>query len=104
MKCGNHRTISCITCTAKIVVRMLSRRIEQKTEDELGEDQFQFRKGKETREASKVLRISDRTLDTDKKLYACFINWQMELDHVTWTKLMQVLKETSSTGEKKIDQ
>jgi len=28
----------------------------------------------------------------------------MALDHVTWTKLMQVLKETSSTGEKKIDQ
>jgi len=38
MKFRNHRTISCISCTAKIVMRMLSRRIEQKTEDELEED------------------------------------------------------------------
>ena len=108
MKCRNHCTISCITCTiscitctAKIVVRMRSRRIEQKTEDELG-DQFEFRKGKGTREASRMLRISDQTLDTDEELCACFIDWQMALDHVTWTKLMQVLKETSSTGERKI--
>jgi hypothetical protein len=34
MKCRNHCTISCITCTAKIAVRMPSR-TEQKTEDEL---------------------------------------------------------------------
>jgi hypothetical protein len=72
MKCTNHCTISCITCTAKIAVRMLSRRIEQKTEDELGEDQFEFRKGKGTREASRMLRISDQTLDIDKELCTCF--------------------------------
>jgi hypothetical protein len=54
MKCRNHCTIICITCTAKIVVRMPSRRVEQKNEDELG-DQFEFRKGKGTREASRML-------------------------------------------------
>jgi len=74
MKCRNHCTISCITCTAQIAVRMPSRRTEQKTEDELGEDQFEFRKGKGTREASMMLRISDRTLDTDKEMCACFID------------------------------
>jgi hypothetical protein len=74
MKCRNHCTISCIPCTAKIVVRMLSRRIEQKTEDEFGEDQFAFRKGKGTREASRMLQISDRTLDIDEELCACFID------------------------------
>jgi len=52
---------------------MRSRRIEQKTEDELG-DQFEFRKGKGTREASRMLRISDQTLDTDEELCACFID------------------------------
>jgi hypothetical protein len=69
MKCRNHCTIS---STAKMVVRMLSRRIQQKTEDELGEDQFEFRKGKGTRQASRMLRISDRTLDRDEELCACF--------------------------------
>jgi hypothetical protein len=36
-------------------VRVLSTRIEQKTEDELGEHYFEFRKGKGTREASRML-------------------------------------------------
>jgi hypothetical protein len=28
------------------------------------------------------------------KKSACFIGWQKAFDHVNWTKLMQVLKET----------
>jgi hypothetical protein len=47
-KCGDHRTISLITQTAKMVARILRRRIERKTEDALG-DQFGFRRGKGTR-------------------------------------------------------
>ena len=41
-KCSNHCTISLTAHTAKIVVRILRRRIESKTEDFLGEDQFGF--------------------------------------------------------------
>jgi Reverse transcriptase (RNA-dependent DNA polymerase). len=83
---------------------MLTSRTEQKTEDELGEDQFGFRRGKGTRDATRMLQISDRTSDTDKELCVCFTDWQKAPDHVTWTKLMQVLEKTSSTGEKNIDQ
>jgi hypothetical protein len=39
-KCSDHRTISQIAHTAKIVARKDRRRIERKTEDVLGEDQF----------------------------------------------------------------
>jgi hypothetical protein len=46
-KCSDHRTISIIAHAAKIVARILRRRIERKTEDALGEDQFGFRRGKE---------------------------------------------------------
>jgi hypothetical protein len=42
-KCSDHRTISLITHTAKIVAKILRRRIEKKIEDVLGEDQFGFR-------------------------------------------------------------
>jgi hypothetical protein len=45
-KCSDHRTISIIAHAAKIVARILRRRIERKTEDALGEDQFGFRRGK----------------------------------------------------------
>jgi hypothetical protein len=37
-KCSDHRTISIIAHTAKIVARIPGRRIERKTEDALGED------------------------------------------------------------------
>ena len=62
-KRSNHRTISLIAHTAKIVAKKLRRRIEKKIEDVLGEDQFGFRKGKGTRDAIGMLRIiSQRTL------------------------------------------
>jgi hypothetical protein len=61
-KCSDHRTISHIAHIARIVARIL-RRIERKNEDSLGEDQFGFRRGRETRDAIGMLRIiSERTL------------------------------------------
>jgi hypothetical protein len=94
-KCSNHRTISIIAHKAKIVARILGRRIERKTGDVLGGDQFGFRRGKGTRDAIGMPRIiSERTLDIDKGLCACFIDWQKAFDRVNWTKLMQILKGT----------
>jgi hypothetical protein len=55
-KCSNHRTISIIAHAAKIVARILRRRIERKAEDALGEDQFGFRRGKGTWDAENNIR------------------------------------------------
>ena len=41
-KCSDHRTISLIAYTAKIVTKILRRRIEMKIDNALGEDQFGF--------------------------------------------------------------
>jgi hypothetical protein len=56
-KCSDHHSISLIAHSAKIVVRMLRRRIGRKTEDVLGEDQFGFSRVKGTRYAIGMLRI-----------------------------------------------
>jgi hypothetical protein len=56
-KCSDHCTITIIAHAAKIVARIFRRRIERKTEDVLGEDQFGFRRGKGTRNAIWMLRI-----------------------------------------------
>jgi hypothetical protein len=73
------------------------RRIERKTEDALGEDQFGFRRGKGTTDAIGMLRIiSERTLDIDEELRAFFIDWQKAFDHVNWTELMQIVKGTGT--------
>jgi hypothetical protein len=95
-KCSDHRTISLIAHTVKIAARILRRRIEKKIEDVLGEGEFGFRRGKGTRDAVGMLRIiSERTLEIDEEISACFIDWQRAFDRVNWTKLMQILKETA---------
>ena len=38
--------------------------------------------------------ISERTLDIEKELCECFIDWQKVFDRVKWTKLMQILTRT----------
>jgi hypothetical protein len=43
-KYSDHRTISLIAHTAKIVAKILRRRIEKKIDDVRGEDQFGFRR------------------------------------------------------------
>ena len=76
-KCSDHRIVSLIARTAKIVARILRRRIEKKIEDIIGIDQLGFRRGKGTR----MLRIiSEETLDMDEELYACFIDWRKAFD------------------------
>jgi hypothetical protein len=90
----NQPICICIAHTAKIVSKILRRRIEKKIEDVLG-DQFGFRRGEGTRDALRMLRIiSERTLEIDAELCVCFIDWQKAFDRVNWTKLMQILKVT----------
>ena len=87
--------ISLIAHTAKIVAKILRRRIEKKIEDVLGEDQFGFRRGKGNRYVTGMLRIiSERTLKIDEELCVCFIDWQKGFDRVNWAKLMQIVKGT----------
>jgi hypothetical protein len=75
IKCRDHCTISIIAHASKIVERILRRRIERKTDDALGKDQFGFRRGKGTRDAIGMLRIvSEQTLAVDEELCACFID------------------------------
>jgi hypothetical protein len=57
-----------IAHTAKIAARRLRRKIEKKIEDVLGEDPFEFSRGKVTRNAIGMLRIiSERNLYIDEE-------------------------------------
>jgi len=72
---------------------MLRRGIERKIVDVHREDHFGFGRGKETRDATGMLRIiTERTLEIDEELCICFIDWQKAFDRVNGTNLMQILK------------
>ena len=83
-------------CTyRKGISKKLRRRFERKIEDVLGEDQFEFARGKGTKNAIGMMRIiTERTLEIDEELCIYFIDWQKGFDRVNWTKLMQILKRT----------
>ena len=92
-KCSDHRKISLISHTGKIVARILSNKLESKIEEVIEEDQFGFRKRKGTRDAIGLMRIiSERVLDVKEEMCLCFIDWKKAFDRVDWTKLLEMLR------------
>jgi hypothetical protein len=59
------------------------RKIEKRVEDVIGEEQFECRRKEGTGGAIWMLRISERALDIDKELRACFLDWQKAFDRVS---------------------
>ena len=95
-ECNDHRTISLITHASKILLNILTKRIESKvtTTNYIGEDQYGFRRGKGTRDAIAVLRcLGERSLEHGKDLYICFVDYEKAFDRVNWLKLMEVLQQ-----------
>jgi exonuclease III len=93
-ECSDHRTISLTSHASKIMLKILTRRMEGKVEATkvIGEDQFGFRRGRGTRDAIGVLRsLGERRLQHGKDLYICFVDYEKAFDRVNWCKLMEAL-------------
>jgi Reverse transcriptase (RNA-dependent DNA polymerase). len=92
-KRSDHRTISLISHTGKVVARILSKRLESIIQEVIEEAQFGFQKGKGTRDTIGLMRIiSERVLDVKEEMCLCFIDWQKPFDWVDWTKLLEMLR------------
>ena len=71
-KCKEFRTISLISHTAKILLRILNRRLHSKMEEL--EEQLCSRKGKGTRDTIGLIRtIGGRYIEKDKDVYAVLL-------------------------------
>ena len=77
VKCTDFRTISLICHASKIMLRVLTKRIEAKAKHLLGRNQVGFRKGYGTRDAIGVMRaLYERSLDHGNKVYICFVDFK----------------------------
>src|ERR1051325_1310566 len=93
LECGDHRTISLISHASKILLKVLTRRIEAKSKDFISWNQFGFRKGCGTRDAIGVMRVlCERSLEHGNEVYICFVDFEKAFDRVNWVKMMEVLK------------
>lgn len=91
-KCSDFRTISLISHAAKIMLRILNRRLRAKMEEVVSEEQFGFRQGRGTRDAVGLLKsIIQRSLDVNKTVYVGFVDLEKAFDRVSWKKLMEIL-------------
>jgi len=68
-ECVDFRTISLVSHASKIVLKILTRRLESKAESYLGRDQNGFRRGCGTRDAIAAMRVlCDRSLEHNSKV------------------------------------
>ena len=71
---SNHRTISLISHASKILLKILTNRIEAKAREFIGRNQFGFRKGCGTRDVVGVKGVMcGRSLEFGGGVCVCFV-------------------------------
>lgn len=94
VECADYRTISLISHASKILLKILTKRLENKAEMLVSKTQFGFRKGCGTREAIGAMRtLCERSLEHGNDVFICFVDYEKAFDRVDWVKMLDILKE-----------
>ena len=81
--------------TLKLLLTIILRRISDKINREVGDEQAGFRKNSGTREGIFNLKmIVEKYIETQKDIYACFIDYSKAFVTVNHEKLIECLKTT----------
>ena len=87
-ECSNYSTISFISHSGKVMLKILQARLQQYMNQELPDVQAGFRKGRETRDQIANIRwIIKIARDFQKNIYFCFIDYAKAFDCVDHAKL-----------------
>ena len=91
--CQNHRTISLISHTSKIMLRVILNRLKTQAEEHLAEEQAGFRAGRSTVEQIFNCRIMmEKHLQHQKDLVHNFIDFKKAFDRVWHDGLWHVMR------------
>jgi len=71
---SEHRTVSFVARTEKVVEKVLRGRIERKIEEILGAQESGFRRGQKEGAIGMLSVLSERTLYIDQEFSTCFID------------------------------
>ncbi|RUS75926.1 hypothetical protein EGW08_016314 [Elysia chlorotica] len=101
-ECGNFRTISLMSHTMKLLLKIILNRIGPKINKEVGHEQFGFRPNSGTREGIMCMKmVCEKYLEKHKDIYVCFIDYAKAFDRVHHTKLIECLKGIGIDGKDK---
>src|SRR6059036_882782 len=93
VNCSDYRTIILIFHASKIMLKVLTKRIEAKAKHLLERNQFGFRKSCGTRDAVGVMRtLCERSLEYGNEVFICFVEFVKAFDRVNWVKMFEILK------------
>ena len=99
-KCTDFRTISLISHASKILLLILTSRIQSTILKEISDLQSGFVPGKGTREGIFNLRmIMERYLEKKKDVYMCFLDYKKAFDRVNHEKLISCLNSLGLDGK-----
>ena len=93
-ECSNCRTVTLISHTGKVMLKILQARLQQYMNRELPDVQAGFRKGRGTRDQFANIRwIMEKAREFQRNIYFCFIDYAKGFDCVDHNKLWKILKE-----------
>ena len=75
------------------MLSIINARIERKLDENLSETQYGFVVKKGTRDAIVLLKmVIQRTLNANREIIACFIDYENTFDRVNYEKMTRILK------------
>ena len=93
-ECSNYCTITLISHTSKVMLKILQARLQQYMNRELSDVQDGFRKGRGTRDQiANICWIIEQAREFQKNIYFCFTDYVKAFDCVYHNKLWKILKE-----------
>ena len=99
-ECECHRTISLMSHTMKILLRILMERIRTKVRPEISESQFGFVADRGTTNAIFTLQmLMERSIEAQKDIFLCFIDYAKAFDKVKHEELFKMLTELDIDGK-----
>ncbi|GFS10292.1 retrovirus-related Pol polyprotein from type-1 retrotransposable element R2 [Elysia marginata] len=99
-ECENHRTVSLMSHTLKLLLRILLTRIRSKIKPEISETQFGFVANNGTTNAIfTMMMLMRRCIETQKDLYLCFIDYSKAFDKVRHEELFHILDSLDIDGK-----
>lgn len=93
-ECSDHRTVSLMSHSLKIFLKIMHQRIFIKLEQDISETQFGFRNAMGTREALFAFNVlTQRCMDVNQPVYVCFLDYNKAFDKVRHNHLVQMLRQ-----------
>ena len=97
-KCSDYRTISLISHAAKVMLKILQKRVPPRIEEILSESQVGFRPGRSTTEQiTNVRLLIEKAKNTGRILYQNFIDFRKAFDRV-WHEALWHSMEKANIG------